>query len=253
MKFLSRTLVVLTAAALPALASAAEIKVAVAANFHGTLQKLAPQYAAASGNTLTLSSGSSGQFYTQITNGAPFDVFLSADAERPAKLEQEGYAVEGTRFIYAIGVPVLWSATPGVVDSEGKVLTENKFKHIAIAEPRNAPYGAAAQEVLTKLGVWDALESGGKVAKGNSIGQTHSQVATGAAELGFVALAQVKTPEGIPGSHWIPPSDLYTPIAQAAVVLKRADDVEAAKHFLNWLRNDPVSRKAIEDAGYGLE
>lgn len=253
MKRISRTLAILLSAALPGLVCAAEVKVAVAANFHGTLQKLAPQYAEASGHTLTLSSNSSGAFYTQIVNGAPFDVFLSADAARPAQLEKEGHAVDGTRLVYAIGVPVLWSATPGVVDGEGKVLNTGSFRHLALAEPRNAPYGAAAQEILTRLGVWDALEGAGRLVKGNSIGQTHSQVATGAAELGFVALAQIKTADGIPGSHWIPPADMFTPIAQAAVVLKRADDVEAAKHFLNWLRSDPVARQAIEDAGYGLE
>lgn len=248
-----RTLALLALALLPGLSAAAEIKVAVAANFHGTLHRLAPQYAAASGHTLTLSSNSSGAFYTQIVNGAPFDVFLSADSARPEQLEREGHTVEGSRFIYAIGVPVLWSATAGVVDGEGKVLREGKFRHLAIAEPRTAPYGLAAQQVLTRLGVWDALERDGRLVKGNSIGQTHSQVATGAAELGFVALAQIKTPAGIAGSHWIPPADMYTPIAQAAVVLKRADDLEAARHFAHWLRNDPVARKAIEDAGYGLE
>ncbi|THF56889.1 molybdate ABC transporter substrate-binding protein [Pseudothauera rhizosphaerae] len=253
MKSLFRILAVLAAAVLPALASAAEIKVAVAANFHGTLQKLAPIYQAASGNTLTLSSGSSGAFYTQIVNGAPFDVFLSADSERPERLAKEGHAINGTRFVYALGVPVLWSATPGVVDAEGKVLKTGKFRHLAIAEPRNAPYGAAAQQILTHLGVWDALERDSRIVKGNSIGQTHSQVGSGAAELGFVALAQVKTPEGIAGSHWIPPSDLYTPIAQSAVVLTRADDVPAAIHFLTWLRTDAKAREVIEAAGYGFE
>lgn len=248
-----RFLVALAVAALPALASAAEIKVAVAANFNGTLQKLAEMYKSASGHTLVISAGSSGALYTQIVNGAPFDVFFSADAERPERLEVEGHGVTGTRFTYAFGVPVLWSASPGVVDAKGVVLRSGTFRHLAIAEPRNAPYGAAAQEVMRALGVWDALEVGGRLVRGSSIAQTHSQIATGAAELGFVALAQVRTPEGIPGSHWIPPAELYTPIAQAALVLARADDPAAARDFLAWLRSDAGARKVIEDAGYGLE
>lgn len=252
-KTLCRFLAIVSAAVLPALASAAEIKVAVAANFNGTLQKLAGLYKSASGHALVISAGSSGALYTQIVNGAPFDVFFSADAERPERLEAEGHGVPGTRFTYAFGVAVLWSASPGVVDAEGEVLKSGAFRHLAIAEPRNAPYGAAAQEVMQALGVWDALEAGGRLVKGNSIAQTHSQVATGAAELGFVALAQVRSPDGIPGSHWIPPAELYTPIAQAAVVLARADDPAAARDFVAWLRDDPAARKVIEDAGYGLE
>lgn len=232
---------------------AADIKIAVAANFYGPLQTLAPLYEKASGNTLVLSSGASGAFYTQIVNGAPFDVFLSADAARPERLEQEGHTIEGTRFIYAYGVPVLWSSREGVVDDQGKVLSEGKFRHIAIADPKVAPYGEAAQEVMVKAGVFESLDNAGKIVRGQSIGQTHSQIASGAADLGFVALAQVKTTDGsIPGSHWIPDAADYTPIAQGAVVLKRADDAEAARNFLDWLRGDEA-RAVIEKAGYGLE
>lgn len=253
MKAVARILVVLALAGLPALSFPAEIKVAVAANFNGTLQKLAAMYKELSSDTLLLSAGSSGALTAQILNGAPFDVFLSADAARPERLKTEGHAVPGSRFVYALGVPVLWSATPDLVDAEGRVLRGDGFRHLAIAEPRNAPYGAAAQQIMTRLGVWDALESSGRLVKGNSIGQTHSQVATGAAELGFVALAQVKTADGITGSHWIPPADMYTPIAQAAVALKRADDPAAAAAFLNWLRTDTAARQVILDAGYRLE
>ena len=231
---------------------AAEVKVAVAANFYGTLQTLAPLYKKASGNDLVISSGASGAFYTQIVNGAPFDVFLSADAARPERLEKEGLTVEGTRFVYAYGVPVLWSAREGVVDAEGKVLAGNSFRHLAIADPKVAPYGVAAEEVMRKRGVFDALDGAGKLVRGQSIGQTHGQIASGAADLGFVALAQVKTAAGIPGSHWIPAASEYTPIAQAAVVLKRADNVAAAKGLLEWLRG-PEARKVIEAAGYGFE
>jgi molybdate transport system substrate-binding protein len=247
-----RTLALLALAWLPALVSAAEIKVAVAANFNGTLQRLAPLYTEASGHRLLLSPGSSGALTTQILNGAPFDVFLSADSARPAKLEAEGVAVPGSRFVYTLGVPVLWSASPGLVDDAGEVLQGDGFRHLAIAEPRNAPYGAAAQQIMTGLGVWENLESAGRIVKGNSIGQTHSQVASGAAELGFVALAQIQAVDGIAGSYWVPPADLYVPIEQAAVALQRADDPDAAQDFLNWLRSDPAARQLIEDAGYGL-
>lgn len=254
MKYFSRTLLAAVfALATPALAGAAEIKVAVAANFTGTLEKLGEIYKQKTGDTLTVSSGSSGALYTQIVNGAPFDIFFSADSARPEKLIDDGLAEKDSLFVYAFGVPVLWSSSAGVVDDQGEVLKTGTYRHLAIAEPKNAPYGVAAQEVLTKLGLWEGLESSGRVVKGGSISQTHSQIATGAAELGFVALAQVKTAEGIPGSYWIPPSDMYSPISQAAVQLKRADDAKAAGAFLDWLRKDAAARKTIEDAGYGLE
>lgn len=231
---------------------AAQIRVAVAANFLGTLQKLAPLYQQASGNTLVLSSGASGAFYAQIVNGAPFDVFLSADVARPERLEREGLAVEGTRFVYAYGVPVLWSPRAGFVDGEGKVLQDGPFRHIAIADPAVAPYGVAAEEVLRALGVLETLDAGRRVARGKSIGQTYAHIATGAAELGFVALSQLQGEGGIPGSYWIPPGTLYTPIAQQAVVLRRANDVAAARHFVDWLRSDEA-RAVIRRDGYELD
>lgn len=230
---------------------AAQIRVAVAANFLGTLQKLAPLYQQASGNTLVLSSGASGAFYAQIVNGAPFDVFLSADAARPERLEREGLAVEGTRFVYAYGVLVLWSPA-GLIDGEGQVLKDGPFRHIAIADPAVAPYGVAAEEVLRALGVLEALDAGRRVARGKSIGQTYAHIATGAAELGFVALSQLQGEGGIPGSYWIPPRTLYSPIAQQAVVLRRANDVAAARHFVDWLRSDEA-RAVIRRDGYELD
>jgi len=232
---------------------AADIKAAVAANFTGTLQRLSELYESETGTKVVVSSGSSGALYAQITNGAPFDVFFSADTERPEKLEAEGNAVAGSRFTYAVGVPVLWSTDAKLVDDQGKVLSEpEKFRHLAIAEPRNAPYGAAAQEVMQHLGVWDKIESSGKLVKGQSIGQTHSQIATGAAELGFVALSQVKKPEGISGSWWIPPSNMYTPIAQQVVLLKQSDNKAAAEKFLAWMKGEKA-RAVIEQDGYGFE
>lgn len=235
-----------------AVAQAAEIRVAVAANFLGTLQKLAPMYERASGHRLVISSGASGAFYAQIVNGAPFDVFLSADAARPERLEKEGLAVEGARFVYAYGVPVLWSPRAGFVDGEGKVLKDGRFRHIAIADPAVAPYGVAAEEVLRALGVLEVLDAGRKVARGKSIGQTYAHIATGAAELGIVALSQLQAEGGIPGSYWIPPKGSYTPIAQAAVVLRRAGDIAAARDFLAWLRSDEA-RGVIGGDGYELD
>lgn len=230
----------------------ADVKVAVAANFHGTLQRLAPIFQQESGHTLTLSSGSSGALTTQIANGAPFDVFLSADADRPERLEKAGLGLAGTRFVYAYGVPVLWSPRAGVVDAEGKVLLGGNFRYIAIADPKLAPYGAAAEEVMRGLGVFEALDGAGRIVRGQSIGQTHSQVASAAADLGFVALAQVRGPDGVAGSYWIPPKQAYAPIAQAAVVLTRTEVPDAARAFLAWLRG-PSARAVIEQAGYGID
>ena len=166
-------LLVATTIALSAGAAAAaeQINVAVAANFFGTLQTLAPKYQQASGNELVLSSGSSGQFYTQIKQGAPFDVLLSADTERPKQLEAEGLAVPGSRFTYATGTLVLWSPQRSVVDNDGKVLRSGSYRMLGIAEPRNAPYGAAAQQVLVALGLWDKLNQDKKLAIGENINQ----------------------------------------------------------------------------------
>lgn len=233
------------------LAAAAEIRVAVAANFHGTLQALAPLYERASGHRLVISSGASGAFYTQIVNGAPFDVFLSADVARPERLEREGLTVLGTRFVYARGVLALWSPRGGVVDAQGRVLEGEGFRYLAFADPRVAPYGVAAEEVLRGRGVFETLDAAGKLVRGQSIGQTHGQVASGAADLGFVALSQIRGARGVSGSYWVPPQEAYTPILQAAVVLARAGDVAAARDFLDWLRG-PEARAVIEAAGYGF-
>jgi len=150
---------------------AAELHVAVAANFFGPLQKLAPMFEQASGNQLLISSGSSGQLYTQIKQGAPFDVFLSADSEKPQLLENEGLAIAGSRFTYAVGALVLWSAKPGLVDNSGKVLQAQQYRFIGVANPQTAPYGTAAQQVLTKLGLWDKLNRERKIVIGENITQ----------------------------------------------------------------------------------
>ena len=149
--------ILMVALALAAPAGAEQLNVALAANFFGTLQKLAPEFQQASGIELLPSSGASGQFYTQIREGAPFDLLLSADADRPKQLEKDGLAIPGSRFTYAVGTLVLWSPKAGVVDHDGKVLSGRGYRMIGIAEPRNAPYGAAAQQVLASLGLWDSL------------------------------------------------------------------------------------------------
>lgn len=230
---------------------AAEIRVAVAANFQHTLQQLGASYAERSGHRLTISAGASGALYTQIVNGAPFDVFLSADTERPLRLEAEGHAVPGTRFVYAYGVLVLWSARPDLIDAAGMVLERGNYRHLAVAEPRLAPYGQAAEEVLRARGVFAVLDDAGRLVRGKSIGQTYGQIASGAAELGFVALAQVQASD-IAGSRWLVPTDMYTPIGQSAVLLKRAAQPDAARDFLAWLRS-PEARAVIEQAGYRLD
>lgn len=234
-------------------ARAEDLNIAVAANFLGTLQRLAPMFEQASGNKLLLSSGSSGQFYTQIRQGAPFDVLLSADSDRPKQLEAEGLAVAGSRFTYAIGTLVLWSPKAGVVDRDGKVLRSGVYRMIGIAEPRNAPYGAAAQQVLTALGVWEKLDQDKKLAIGENINQALQFAATGNADMAFVALSQVSEGNVISGSYWLPPQALYTPLTQDAVILTRTSKRPAAEAFLSWLRHDPKAVATIKAAGYHVK
>jgi molybdate transport system substrate-binding protein len=244
-------------AALPALAAlwappvrAEELNIAVAANFYGTLQQLAPKFEQASGNRLLLSSGASGQFYTQIREGAPFDVLLSADSDRPKQLEAEGLAVAGSRFTYAVGTLVLWSPKAGVVDSEGKVLRSGGYRMLAIGDPRNAPYGAAAQQVLTAMRLWDQLNQDKKLVVGENINQAWQFAATGNVDMAFVALSQVSADHVISGSFWQPPQALYAPINQDAVILARTGKRATAETFMKWLREDPQAIATIKAAGY---
>ncbi|HSB97895.1 MAG TPA: molybdate ABC transporter substrate-binding protein [Spongiibacteraceae bacterium] len=234
------------------IANADELRVAVAANFLGTLQKLAPLFETASGHHLLISGGASGQIYTQITQGAPYDLFLSADKERPQRLEAEGLAVAGSGFTYATGKLVLWSPTPGVV-TDGDGLKKGSFKHLAIANPKNAPYGAAAQQVLTELKLWDSLNSEQKIVMGESIAQAQQYVVSGNAELGFLALAQVIGADGKPsGSWWLPPQSLYKTIDQDAIILKRTEHLPAAQQFMQWLRTNSDALDIIKAAGYSV-
>jgi molybdate transport system substrate-binding protein len=230
---------------LGASALAAEAKVAVAANFTEPAKAIAARFEAKTGHKATLSFGSSGQFYTQIANGAPYEVFLSADAERPTKAEADGLAVAGTRFTYATGRLVLWSKTPGLVDAKGAVLAKGGFEKLAIADPKAAPYGQAAVETLTKLKLYDALKP--KIVTGSSITQAFQYVQTGAAEVGFVALSQVMNEQG--GSRWVVPAADHTPIDQQAVLLKTGAGNDAAKAFLSFLKGKEA-KAIIKRYGY---
>jgi molybdate transport system substrate-binding protein len=217
-------------------AAAAETQVAVAANFTEPAREIAAAFKVATGHTAVLNFGSSGAFYTQISHGAPYEVFLSADADRPLKAEQDGLAVPKTRFTYAIGRLVLYSKNPNLVDNGGKVLSQGHFQKLAIADPAGAPYGVAAIQTMRKLGRYDALKP--KIVQGSSIAQTYQFIDTGAAELGFVALSQVINVRG--GSRWVAPADLHAPIVQQAVLLYVGDKNPAARAFLDFLKTPPA-------------
>ncbi len=229
-------------------AQAADVPVAVAANFTEPAKEIAAAFHAATGDTAVLSFGSSGQFYTQISHGAPYQVFLSADVERARKAEADGYAAPGSRFTYATGTLVLYSATPGLVDGRGEVLRHaDRFAKLAIADPATAPYGQAAVETLTRLGVYAALKP--RLVQGASITQAYQFAATGAAQLGFVALSQVIATPG--GSRWVVPERLHAPIDQGAVLLKTGEANPAARKFLAFLKG-PQAKAIIRKFGYAV-
>lgn len=231
-------------------ALAEDVQVAVAANFSAPLQAIARAFEQDSGHRLVASFGASGQLYAQIQHGAPYEVLLSADASTPAKLESAGAGVPGSRFTYAIGSLVLWSAQEGYVDANGEVLERNQFQHLAIANPKAAPYGLAATQVLDRLGLNEALA--GKLVEGQSITQALQFVSTGNAELGFVALSQVYQDGRLAsGSAWVVPDDLYEPIRQDALLLKRGEDNPAARALLEYLQG-PQAAEIITSYGYKL-
>ena len=229
---------------------AAELNVAVAANFTAPMKEIGAAFEQQTGYKLALSFGSTGKFYAQIKNGAPFEAFLAADDETPARLEKEGLAVDRTRYTYAIGKLVLWSKQPGIVDDKGEVLRKGQFDRIALADPRLAPYGAAAMQTLQKLGLADTLS--GKFVQGESIGQTYQFVATQNAPLGFVALSQVFTQGRVTeGSAWIVPETLYEPIRQDALILDKGKDNPAAAELMRYLQGD-TAKNIIRSYGYGF-
>ena len=229
---------------------AATVLVAVAANFSKPMTEIAEKFEKATGHSAKLSFGSSGKFVSQLENGGPFEVFLSADEKKPQILEQSGLAVPNSQFTYALGKLVLWSATPGYVDNQGKILTTGAFKHLALADPKLAPYGTAAVEVLKKLELFKKLEP--VFVQGENIAQTYQFVSTANAELGFVALSQViENGKIAKGSGWIVPSDDYAPIRQGAVLLKKGAENPAAISLLKFLKSAPALA-IIEKYGYDL-
>lgn len=244
--WLVATLALLLAPAL----RADEVQVAVAANFGAPMQKIAALFARDTGHQAQLTFGASGKFYAQIENGAPFEILLSADAGTPLKLVTRGKALADSRFTYAIGKLVLWSAKAGLVDDQGMILRKGTFEHIAIANPKTAPYGAAAIEVLRKLQLLDPLSP--RLVTGESIAQAHQFVASGNAELGFVALSQViKNGEVSGGSAWIVDPALYSAIRQDAVLLAPGKGKAAAQALLAYLKSDEA-KAVITSFGYAL-
>ena len=245
-----RWVLVFAAGLLALTARADDVLVAVAANFSAPMQKIAAAFAADTRHRAFLSFGATGKFYAQISNGAPFEVFLAADQETPARLEEESLAVPGSRFTYAIGTLVLWSAKAAYVDARGEVLKSGDFRHLAIANPKTAPYGAAAAQVLNELGLLERLAP--RLVQGENIAQTHQFVATGNAELGFVALSQVIADGKVAtGSAWIVPPALYPAIRQDAVLLARGRGKGAAKALVDYLKTDKA-RAIITAYGYQL-
>ena len=231
-------------------ASAAEVSVAVASNFTTPMQKIAKIFEADTGHKALLVFGATGGFYAQIKNGAPFQVLLAADNETPARLEKEGLGVVSARFTYAIGKLVLWSKQPGLVDEKGDVLRQGGFEKLAIANPKLAPYGAAAMQTLTKLGLLAQLKP--KLVEGSNIGQTLQFVASENAALGFVALSQVFADGRLTaGSAWVVPSRFHAPIQQDAVLLKTGKDNVAATALMAYLQSDKA-RAIIRAYGYDL-
>jgi molybdate transport system substrate-binding protein len=224
------------------------VQVAVSANFQGALELIAQSFEADTGHKVVAISGATGKFYAQITNGAPFDVLLSADQDTPKKLEAEGFAVQGSRFTYAMGRLVLWSNKSHYVDGDGAILKTGNFEHLSIANPKTAPYGAAAVEVIRKLKLEKSLSP--KLVQGENIAQAHQFVVSGNAELGFVALSQVyRDGQLTSGSAWFIPDDMYPTIRQDAVILRPGAHNPAAKALLDYLKS-PKALEVMASLGY---
>ncbi len=231
-------------------AFAEQALVAVAANFVPPFREIAIEFETATGHTLRVAAGSSGNFYSQIKNGAPFDLFLSADAERPRLLEDEGLGVKDSRFTYAIGRLVLWSPNPDLMKGE-QTLRSKHFKHLAIANPKTAPYGVAAIQTMQKLGVWEYVQP--RMVMGENLGQTMGFIESGNAQLGFVALSQVldQKIKGL-GSRWDVPKHLHEPIKQDVILLTKGNDNAAANALMEFL-GSPKAQAIIERYGYELK
>jgi len=233
--------------AFSSMAHAADVRLAVAANFTDTTRELIAAFGETTGLEAVASYGSTGKLYAQIDNGAPFDVFLAADSRRPELLEQNGQGVAGTRFTYARGKLALWSPVPGTFEDPEIWLKSGDFARLAIANPKTAPYGLAAQEVLSEMGLWEPLQD--RLVRGDSIAQTFQFVATTNAQSGFVALSQVRAWDEKGGPLWMIPQSYYSPINQQAILLTRSENNDAAHQWLEFLRGDKA-RGIIEEFGY---
>lgn len=234
-------------AALPAYAD--EVLVAVAANFTAPMKLIAAEFEKDSGHKVVASFGSTGKFYAQIKNGAPFEILLAADDETPAKLVREAVGQSGSQFTYAVGKLVLWSAKPGLVDGAGAVLKKGDFARLSLAEPKLAPYGAAGIETLKALGAYEAVQP--KIVTAESITQAYQFISSGNAELGFVALSQVLKDGKVEGSSWLVPAHLYTPIRQDAVVLAPGKGRAAVDALMKYLKGEKA-KAIIKSFGYEL-
>ena len=229
---------------------AAEVRVAVASDFAAPLERIAALFQQQSGHTLKASVDSSGKFYAKIVGGAQFDVFLSADDELPKRLTQEGLAVGSSRFVYAIGTLVLWSAQPGLVDDKARVLRNGTFNKLAIANPGFAPYGMAAKETLEKMIMWNAIQ--GKLVKGENVALAYQLAASEQADLAFIALSQVMQDGKVTtGSWWLVPPELHKPIRQSAILLSGAKNQDAAQALLDFLKS-PKATAIMRSYGYEL-
>jgi len=231
------------------LASAEPLRIAVAANFTDTTRDLIALFEETTGHSVAASYGSTGKLYAQIENGAPFDVFQAADSARPEMLETSGGAVAGSRFTYARGKLALWTPAANVFSNPESWLASADFKRLAIANPKTAPYGLAAQQVLEGMRLWDALQP--RLVRGDSISQTFQFVATSNAQAGFVALSQAKAWQNGHGTLWLVPQQMYAPIDQQAVLLNHGKDKPAARQWLKFLRSPPALN-IIKDYGYDI-
>ncbi|WP_119304683.1 molybdate ABC transporter substrate-binding protein [Dongia deserti] len=247
-----RTVALAALIAAPGMARADEALVAVAANFAGAVEAIGAEFAKDTGHTIQVTTGATGKLYAQISEGAPFDVLLSADIKTPAQLQDEGTAVLGTSFTYAVGMLSVWSADSDRIGADPKAaLTAPETLHVAIANPDLAPYGVAAREALTAMGLWETIQP--KIVMGENIGQTFSMVDTGAAQMGFIATSAIESPGSAPkGSRYDVPQALFTPIKQDAVLLKAGDGNAAAIAFLDYLKGDKA-KAIIASFGYGTE
>ena len=228
--------------------NAGEVQAAVAANFTAAAKEIAARFEQDTGHRVELSFASTGKLYAQIINGAPFDVFLAADAARPEKLVSDGQAVTDSLFTYAVGQLVLWSAGDSTIDDDGSVLKDKSLERLAIANPKTAPYGAAAVEAMEAMGLWEHYQS--TTVRGDSIAQTYQMAYSGAVPAAMVARAQIALDST--GSSWLIPQSLYSPIRQQAVLLSASADNEAATAWMDYLKGDSA-REIIQRYGYGLE